>query len=144
MIYYTPTRKRDCAWEYAGSLLQLAEESRFLIVACPGGRATHHLIDAAVLRALGPSGFLINIARGNIVDMTALIEALSAGAIAGAALDVYENEPNVSAELLALENVVCTPHMAGRSPEAEQAQAELLIGNLRAFFASEPLLTAVG
>jgi lactate dehydrogenase-like 2-hydroxyacid dehydrogenase len=143
VIYHTPAAKTDCAWHYADSVQSLAQQSRFLIVACPGGRATRHLVDASVLRSLGPDGFLINIARGEVVDTSALIEALSTGAIAGAALDVYENEPTVAAELLALDNVICTPHMAGRSPESQRAQAELLAANLRAFFSAAPLLTPV-
>jgi lactate dehydrogenase-like 2-hydroxyacid dehydrogenase len=143
VIYHTPSAKTDCAWHYADSVQSLAQQSRFLIVACPGGRATRHLVDATVLRSLGPDGFLINIARGEVVDTRALIEALSTNAIAGAALDVYENEPTVAAELLALDNVICTPHMAGRSLESQRAQAELLAANLRAFFSAAALLTPV-
>jgi lactate dehydrogenase-like 2-hydroxyacid dehydrogenase len=143
VMYHTPSAKSGCPWRYADSVQALAQQSRFLFVACPGGRATHHLVDAAALRALGPDGFLINIARGNVVDTSALVEALTAKAIAGAALDVYENEPKVPAELLALDNVICTPHMAGRSPEAEKAQSDLLAANLQAFFAAGPLLTPV-
>jgi lactate dehydrogenase-like 2-hydroxyacid dehydrogenase len=143
VAYHTPTPKPDCPWDYADSPHSLANQAHFLFVACPGGRATHHLADAALLRALGSKGFLINIARGNVVDTAALIEALTAGVIAGAALDVYEHEPDVAAELLALPNVVCTPHMAGRSPQAETTQADLLMGNLAAFCAGTPLLTPV-
>jgi len=134
ILYHTPSPKPDCGWTYVGGVIELATESRFLIVACPGGAATRHLINAEVLKALGPDGFLVNVARGGIVDTQALIAALSDGAIAGAALDVYEDEPQVPAALLALDNVVCTPHMAGRSPEAEKAQTDLLLANLRAFF----------
>lgn len=143
VLYHTPSPKPDCPWQYIPSLQRLAEEAHFLFVACPGGRATYHLVDSGVLRALGPKGFLINIARGNIVDTAALIDALASGGIAGAALDVYENEPDVAAELLAFPNLVCTPHMAGRSPEAERVQGDLLMDNLGAFFASRPLLTPV-
>lgn len=143
ILYHTPRPKPDCPWQYAASPQQLAEEAHFLFVACPGGRATYHLVDSGVLRALGPKGFLINIARGNIVDTAALIDALATGGIAGAALDVYENEPKVAAELLAFPNLVCTPHMAGRSPEAEKSQGDLLLDNLGALFASRPLLTPV-
>ena len=143
VTYHTPAPKTDCPWEYVDSSHKLAKQAHFLFVACPGGRATHHLVDAAMLRALGPKGFLINIARGNVVDTAALVEALTNGLIAGAALDVYENEPNIAAELLAFPNVVCTPHMAGRSPQAETTQTDLLMGNLAAFFAGSSLLTPV-
>jgi D-3-phosphoglycerate dehydrogenase len=134
ILYNTPSPKPDCGWTYVGGVIELAMASRFLIVACPGGTATRHLVNAEVLKALGPDGFLVNVARGGIVDTQALIAALSGGGIAGAALDVYEDEPHVPAALLALGNVICTPHMAGRSPEAELAQTDLLLANLRAFF----------
>lgn len=134
ILYHTPSPKPDCDWTYVGGVIELATESRFLIVACPGGTATRHLVNAEVLKALGPDGFLVNVARGGIVDTQALIAALSGGGIAGAALDVYEGEPHVPAALLAFDNVICTPHMAGRSPEAELAQTDLLLANLRAFF----------
>ena len=143
VIYHTPLPKTDCDWGYTDSVVGLAKQSRFLIVACPGGPATHHIVDANVLATLGPNGFLINIARGSIVDTKALIDALSRGRIAGAALDVFESEPNVPPELLGIDNLICTPHMAGRSPEAEKGQTELLMANLQAFFAREPLLTPV-
>ncbi|HEU5017597.1 MAG TPA: 2-hydroxyacid dehydrogenase [Pseudolabrys sp.] len=143
IFYHTPSPKPDCGFTYAASPLALAERSRFLIVACPGGAATRHLVDSKVLDALGPDGFLVNIARGGIVDTQALIAALSSGRIAGAALDVFEGEPNLPPALLALDNLICTPHMAGRSPEAESAQTEILLANLQAFFAKRPLVNPV-
>jgi lactate dehydrogenase-like 2-hydroxyacid dehydrogenase len=139
ILYHKPTPKPDCGWTYAASPLALAERSRFLVVACPGGAATRHLVDGKVLAALGPDGFLVNIARGGIIDTQALIAALSSGRIAGAALDVFEGEPKLPPALLALDNLICTPHMAGRSPEAELAQTEMLLANLQAFFAKQPL-----
>lgn len=143
IAYCTPSPKPDCGWIYTANPIILAEQSRFLVVACPGGAKTHHLVDRKVLAALGPGGFLVNIARGGIVDTEALVDALTKGRIAGAALDVFEDEPQVSPALLALDNVICTPHVAGRSPEAERAQTDALLANLRAFFAKAPLPTPV-
>lgn len=143
ILYHTPSSKPDSGWTHIDNVRELAVRSRFLIVACPGGAATRHLVDAEVLTALGPDSFIVNIARGGIIDMQALISALSCGAIAGAALDVYEDEPNIAPALLALDNLVCTPHMAGRSPDAEQAQTKLLLDNLLALFSGSALATPV-
>jgi lactate dehydrogenase-like 2-hydroxyacid dehydrogenase len=101
------------------------------------------LVDRAVLSALGPRGHLINIGRGSIIDEPALVEALRAGTIAGAGLDVFENEPNVPAELLALDNVVLTPHVGSATWQTRQAMADLSFGNLQAHFAGKPLLSPV-
>jgi lactate dehydrogenase-like 2-hydroxyacid dehydrogenase len=94
-----------------------------------------------VLKALGSQGYLINIARGSVVDEAVLLEALKGGTIAGAGLDVFENEPEVPQELTAMENVVLQPHMASATVETRNAMADLTVRNLRAFFAGEPLLT---
>ena len=131
-------------YTYLASVRELAAWSDVLVVAAPGGPETHHLVDADALRALGPEAFLINIGRGSIVDTAALIAALQSGTIKGAALDVVEEEPDIPAELLELDNVVLTPHMAGRGPEPLELMAELLMRNLRAFLAGEPVLTPVG
>jgi len=123
--------------------LQLATASDILLVACEGGEATRGLVDGAVLDALGPEGFLINAARGTIIDQPALVAALGAGRIAGAALDVFDGEPEVPAELLAMENVVLTPHIASSTAETRQAMADLVYDNLRAHFDGKPVLTPV-
>jgi hydroxypyruvate reductase len=96
-----------------------------------------------VLKALGPKGFLINVARGSVCDEQAVIEALQNGTIAGAALDVFENEPNVPEVLRGMDNVVLTPHMASGTWETRRAMADLAFGNLGAHFAGQPLLTPV-
>ena len=98
----------------------LAAEVDFLVVITPGGAATRKLIDAKVLAALGKKGYLVNVARGSVVDEQALVEALQNGTIAGAGLDVFENEPNVPAELLALDNVVLTPHVGSATWQTRQ------------------------
>ncbi|HEV2567779.1 D-glycerate dehydrogenase [Sphingomonas sp.] len=106
-------------------------EIDFLSINCPHNATTHHLIDAGRLELLGPRGYLINIARGEIVDEPALIDALENGGIAGAGLDVFEHEPAVDPRLLALDNVVMLPHMASATVEARQATGEKVIANIR-------------
>lgn len=141
--YHTRTARPEFPWCHYTDVSSLAQHCDFLVLACPGGPATHHLVDATVLDALGSEGFLINVARGSVVDTTALITALQNGAIAGAALDVYEHEPDVPAALRALDNVVLTPHVSGRSPAALQAQIDTLLGNLQAHLDGRPLVAAV-
>jgi lactate dehydrogenase-like 2-hydroxyacid dehydrogenase len=113
-------------------------------VACPGGAATRHLINQTVLEALGPTGTLVNIARGSVVDQRALIAALQSGALGGAGLDVYENEPFVPRELVEMKNIVLMPHTGSATDETRAAMGDLMIDNLLAHFAGRPLLTPVG
>jgi lactate dehydrogenase-like 2-hydroxyacid dehydrogenase len=121
----------------------LAAESDFLVVITPGGAATRKLIDAEVLAALGPKGILINVARGSVVDEAALIDALERGVIAGAGLDVFENEPQVPERLRQMPQVVLTPHIGSATSETRQAMADLATANLAAHFAGVALLTPV-
>lgn len=127
----------DVPWRYVAEVEQLARESDFLVAACPGGPATCHLVNAAVLEGLGPEGYFVNIARGSVVDTGALIAALESGRIAGAGLDVYEGEPTISPALLACRNAVFTPHIAGRSPASIQAQTDMLLASLSAHFGGQ-------
>ena len=133
----------DLPYRSYPSLLDLAEASDMLLVACEGGAATRGLVDEAVLNALGSKGFLINTARGSIVDQAALIAALQDGRIAGAALDVFETEPTAPEELIAMENVVLTPHIASSTEETRRAMADLVYDNLAAHFAGKPVLSPV-
>lgn len=128
---------------YFGSITALAEWADDLVVATPGGAATRHIVDTGVLAALGPDGHLVNIARGSCVDTAALAEALAHGRIAGAALDVYESEPQPPRELLGLDNVILTPHVAGWSPQAIRATVENFIANVEAWQRGEPLRTPI-
>jgi lactate dehydrogenase-like 2-hydroxyacid dehydrogenase len=125
------------------SLLALAQWCDYLVVATPGGAGTKHLVDAAVLEALGPQGFLVNIARGSVVDTDALAQALRSGALGGAGLDVYESEPQPPAALLGLPNVVLTPHIAGWSPEAMQASLQCFLDNAELHLAGQPVRTPI-
>lgn len=143
IAYTGRTAKADLPFDYYPSAQALASRVDFLVAITPGGAGTHHLINAQVLEALGPRGYLINVARGSVVDEAALIHALQNGIIAGAGLDVFEQEPQVPDALKALDNVVLTPHMASGTLETRTAMANLAVANLRAHFAGEPLLSPV-
>jgi hydroxypyruvate reductase len=143
IAYTTRTRRDDSPYTYYPSAAALAAEVDFLMVITPGGEGTRGLINAQVLAALGPKGYLVNVARGSVVDQPALIHAVTTGVIAGAALDVFADEPNVPVELRECDNVVLTPHMASGTWETRGAMADLAFANLAAHFAGKPLLTPV-
>ena len=143
IAYYDTKPMGDLAYRSYPTLRDLAAASDMLLVACEGGTATRGLVDADVLNALGPDGFLINTARGPIVDQAALVAALRDKRIAGAALDVFDGEPQVPAELMAMENVVLTPHIASSTRETRRAMGDLVYDNLRAHFDGKQVLTPV-
>lgn len=128
---------------YHATPVELARWCDFLVVTTAGGAGTRHLVDAAVLDALGPQGFLVNVARGSVVDEDALVQALAGKRIAGAGLDVFADEPKAPEALLALDNVVLTPHMASGTEETRAAMADLVVDNLQRFFATGTLSTPV-
>jgi len=141
--YHNRTPKGDAPHRYFDSLPALAAWCDVLMVATPGGPGTRHLVDAGILRALGPGGWLVNIARGSVVDTAALAEALRTNALAGAGLDVYESEPAPPAELVALPNVVLTPHVAGWSPEAVQNSVDRFLANATRHFAGQAMVSPI-
>jgi hydroxypyruvate reductase len=143
VAYTGPHPKPDLPYRYLPELVQLADWSDFLILALPGGAATHHTVSRRVLEALGPAGALINVARGSVVDQQALVELIVSGQLGGAGLDVLEEEPQVPQELLGRDNVVITPHCASYTHETRRAMAELTLANLRAHFARQPVPTPV-
>ena len=143
IAYTARHQKPDAPYRYYASAQALASEADFLVLVTPGGAGTRKLVNAEVLKALGPKGYLINVARGSVVDQSALVDALQKGLIAGAGLDVFEDEPNVPAELRAMDNVVLTPHMASATLQTRQAMADLAAANLHAHFAGQPLLSPV-
>lgn len=143
VAYHNRRPVEDAPYRYVDSLNALAEWSDFLMLAAPGGADTRHIVSTEVLGHLGPNGYLVNIGRGTVVDTDALIEALDTRRIAGAALDVVEGEPNVPARLLTLDNLLLTPHMAGRTPEAITAMTDLVAANLTAHFAGGQLRNRV-
>jgi hydroxypyruvate reductase len=143
-IAYTARSPRpNLNYTYYPDAATLAAAVDFLVVITPGGAATRGMIDARVLKALGPDGYLINVARGTVVDQPALIDALRDGVIAGAGLDVFVDEPNVPEELRAMPNVVLTPHIGSGTKQTREAMGQLTFDNLGAHFAGKPLLTPV-
>jgi len=142
-IVYTGPHRKPVDYAYEPDLLALAKQSDVLVVTCPANAATRHLIGTAVFAALGPESYLVNVARGSVVDDAALIAALEAGTIAGAALDVYQNEPHVPEPLRQNPRTVLTPHMASGTVEGRKHMADMMLANLDAFFAGKPLPTAV-
>jgi len=142
-LAYTGPTQKDLPYEYFPDIQSLAKASDVLFLACPATPETEKMINAEVLKALGPQGYLINIARGSVVDETALLVALQQKWIAGAALDVFENEPNPSPEFLNLDNVLLTPHIGSATSETRQLMTNLAIDNLEAFYNKRPLLTEV-
>jgi lactate dehydrogenase-like 2-hydroxyacid dehydrogenase len=123
--------------------VELAESVDILVVATTGDRSTRKLVDRAVLEALGPEGYLINIARGSVVDEAALVELVAGGGLSGAGLDVFADEPNVPAELLDLDNVVLFPHVGSATTRTRHAMAMLAIRNLETYLNTGELLTPV-
>ncbi len=142
-IGYTDIVKHDVPFAYYPDVTALAAASDVLVICAAASASTRRVISTAVLDALGPSGVLVNVARGSIVDEPALVNALQAGHLGGAALDVFEDEPNVPAALLTMHNVVLTPHIASATNETRRAMGDLVIDNFDAFFAGKPMPTPV-
>jgi lactate dehydrogenase-like 2-hydroxyacid dehydrogenase len=142
-LAYTGPSKKDLPYKYHSNIQSLAKACDILILACPANPETEKMIGEAVLEALGPTGYLINIARGSVVDEAALLVALQQKKIAGAALDVFENEPNPNLKFLNLDNVLLTPHIGSATSETRQLMTNLAIDNLEAFYNQQPLLTEV-
>ncbi|MGO4707421.1 2-hydroxyacid dehydrogenase [Microvirga sp. 2MCAF38] len=143
IAYNGRRRQEDISYAYFPTVVALAEAVDVLIVITPGGAETKHLINAEVLKALGPEGVLINVARGSVVDEKALIEALSSGAILSAGLDVFEDEPRVPQELIDMEHVVLLPHVASASVHTRNAMGQLVVDNLTSWFSGHGPKTPV-
>ena len=143
IAYHGRSRQADVPYAYHPTLLGLAEAVHVLIVVAPGGPETAGLIDAAVLRALGPEGVLINVARGSLVDEAALAAALREGTIQAAGLDVFAKEPHVPAELIDLDNAVLLPHVGSASHHTRAAMGQLVVDNLLSWFEGRGPLTPV-
>jgi lactate dehydrogenase-like 2-hydroxyacid dehydrogenase len=143
IAYHSRRKVADVPFAYYDKLVDLARDSDFLVAIVPGGKETLHLIDEAVLRALGPKGILVNVARGSVVDEAALVRCLQDGALGGAGLDVFEEEPKMPEALWSMENVVLTPHIGSGTHETRAAMSRLTLDNLVAHFAGRPVLTPV-
>ena len=137
--YHGPRKKAELTYTYFAERNALAAQADFLILSCPGGPSTVGLVDAEVLRRLGPTGFLVNISRGEVVDESALLDALESGGIAGAGLDVFATEPGLNPRFLKLDNVVLTPHSASITREVRVKLIACMIEDITAFLAGTPL-----
>jgi lactate dehydrogenase-like 2-hydroxyacid dehydrogenase len=143
ITYHGRKPQAGVAHRYYASLVEMARDCDVLMVICPGGAATQHIVNAEVLAALGPEGTLINVARGSVVDEQALVKALANGSLGAAGLDVFEAEPKVPEALLAMDNVVLQPHVGSATNETRKAMGDLTVDNLRAHFSGKPVLTPV-
>jgi lactate dehydrogenase-like 2-hydroxyacid dehydrogenase len=143
VVYYGRHHQPSVPYIYYGKLEDMARDSDWLVVIAPGGKGTEGIVSRKVLEALGPKGRLVNVARGTLIDEKAMVELLVNGGLGGAALDVFEQEPQVPAELLALDNVVLSPHQGSATHQTRDAMGALLVANLEKHFAGEPLISAV-
>ncbi|WP_327753779.1 2-hydroxyacid dehydrogenase [Sphingobium sp. SJ10-10] len=143
ILYHNRRPAADGAYRYVADPLDFARQSDVIIVATSGGPEARKLVDAAMLDALGPDGVIINISRGSVIDEEALVAALAERRIGGAGLDVFANEPHVPEALLSMEHVVLQPHQGSATVETRKAMADLVLANLDAWAAGQPLLTPV-
>lgn len=143
VVYFGRRRQHDEPYPFYDDLVAMARDVDWLVIIAPGGKATEKIVSREVLEALGPEGYLCNMARGTLVDEVALVEMLQNGGIAGAALDVFEKEPSVPEALFALDNVVLSPHQGSATQQTRNKMGDLVVANLDAHFAGEPLLSAV-
>ena len=141
--YHNRNAIQHSPYAYVGSAVELARGVDVLVVAAAGGSETQHRVDTEVLAALGPSGYLVNIARGSVVDETALVQALADGQLAGAGLDVFADEPNVPEALLTMNNVVLLPHVGSATVETRAAMEQLTLDNLDEYLTNGRLVTPV-
>jgi lactate dehydrogenase-like 2-hydroxyacid dehydrogenase len=141
--YQGPRAKSDLSFQYFTTVEALGEWADVIIAACPGGAATQKIISKAALKALGPRGTFINIARGSVVDQEAMVDLLTSGELGAAGLDVFNNEPKVPEALWTLSNVVLMPHVGSGTHATRAAMGQLTLDNVAAFVAGKPLLTAV-
>jgi lactate dehydrogenase-like 2-hydroxyacid dehydrogenase len=143
VFYHSRNPSKDVSYKHYPDLIQMAKDVDTLVVIVPGGAGTNKMINADVLKALGPRGVLINVARGSVVDEPALVQALKSGTILAAGLDVFAAEPNVPDELKTMQNVVLLPHIGSASVVTRNAMDQLVVDNLKAWFAGKPPITPV-
>jgi hydroxypyruvate reductase len=141
--YYDPLPKPGVPYQAYDSPVALAQSSDILFLAAAGGHGGGHIVTAEVLDALGPQGIFVNVARGWLVDEAAMVQALKDGRLGAAGLDVFEHEPRVPEELLGLDNVVLTPHIASNTEETMAAMGECVLDNIRSWFAGKGAITPV-
>jgi len=142
-VVYHSRRPADVSYKHYPNILDMARDANLMIVITPGGAATKNLVNADVLKALGPEGILINVARGSVVDEEALIKALKDKTILSAGLDVFANEPKVPQELIDMDNVVLLPHVGSASHATRRAMDELVANNIISWFSGKGPITPV-
>jgi len=142
-IRYHNRSRKDVPYPYDADAVALAKNSDVLMIATPGGSATKAMVGAKVLDALGPKGYVVNIARGSVIDEPVLLQYLQQNKIAGAGLDVFANEPRISPAYFALDNAVIFPHVGSATNETRTAMGNLQIENLRLHFGGKPVRTRV-
>ncbi|MBK1796284.1 2-hydroxyacid dehydrogenase [Devosia sp. WQ 349] len=143
VVYYGRSKQDNVPYTFYDKLEDMARDSDWLVVIAPGGKSTESIVSRAVLEALGPQGYLVNVARGTLVDEPALVELLTNKKLGGAALDVFVEEPKVPEALFALDNVVLSPHQGSATHQTRDAMGALLVANLDRHFAGEPLISPV-
>jgi lactate dehydrogenase-like 2-hydroxyacid dehydrogenase len=143
VVYSGRRRQPREPYTYYDDLLAMARDADWLVAVAPGGKATEGIVSRAVLEALGPDGFLVNMGRGSLVDEPAMVEMLRSGALGGAALDVFVDEPNVPEGLFGLDNVLLSPHQGSATTETRDLMGAMVVDNLKAHFSGEPLLSPV-
>ena len=143
VVYHSRKPADGVSYKHYPDLIEMAKAVDTLVIIVPGGAGTAKMVNADVMKALGPRGVIINVARGTVVDEHALVAALKSGTILAAGLDVYEKEPNVPDELKAMQNVVLLPHIGSGSVVTRNAMDQLVVDNLKAWFAGKPPLTPV-
>ena len=143
VVYYGRKRQPAEPHIFYDNLVDMARDCDWLVVIAPGGKGTEGIVSRDVLEALGPQGHIVNVARGTLIDETAMLDLLQSGGLGGAALDVFENEPSMSEGFFALDNVVLSPHQGSATVQTRNAMGALVVANLDAHFAGEPLISAV-
>jgi lactate dehydrogenase-like 2-hydroxyacid dehydrogenase len=143
VVYHGRHEQADEPFVYYSDLTEMARDADWLVIIAPGGKDTQKMVSRAVLEALGPDGYLVNMARGSLVDQGAMVEMLASKALGGAALDVFEDEPHVPPALFGLDNVVLSPHQGSATRQTRDKMGALVVANLDAWFAGEPLISPV-
>lgn len=143
VVYHGRSQQPNTPYIYYDSLEDMAHDSDWLVVIAPGGKGTEGIVSRKVLEALGPKGYIVNVARGTLIDEPAMLDLLQNGGLGGAALDVFVDEPKVPAGFLALDNVVVSPHQGSATHQTRDAMGALLVANLERHFAGEPLISPV-
>jgi len=143
VVYHGRSRQPDVSYRYYPSLVEMAQDVDTLVSVAPGGASTHHIVNAEVLKALGPNGIVVNVGRGTVIDEQALIKALQDKTILSAGLDVFEDEPRVPAELIAIEHAVLLPHVGSASVYTREQMGQLMVDNLVSWFDGKGPLTPV-